>query len=71
MSYKARTLSILKVFKQTIPKFSLKIHLKILFWKTNNGTKQTKNFRDKAIGEKLIYIPNNDKQNYPSCRLNY
>ena len=29
MSYKARTLSILKVFKQTIPKFSLKIHLKI------------------------------------------
>ena len=26
--------------------------------------------RDKAMDNKLKYIPNNDKPNYPSCRLN-
>ena len=25
--------------------------------------------RDKAMADKLIYIPNDDTQNYPLCRL--
>ena len=25
--------------------------------------------RDKTIGNKLMYIPNEDSQNYPLCRL--
>ena len=24
---------------------------------------------DKAMADKLLYIPNDDKQNYPFCRL--
>ena len=27
------------------------------------------NFREKTIADKLMYIPNNNKQNYPFCRL--
>ena len=25
--------------------------------------------RDKTMDDEFIYIPNDDKQNYPSCRL--
>ena len=27
--------------------------------------------RDKTMDNKLTYIPNDDKQSYPFCRLNY
>ena len=30
---------------------------------------QRKNAMDKTMADKLIYIPNNDTQNYPFCRL--
>ena len=37
------------------------------YYKIN--VKQKNSIRDKTMDDKLLYIPNDDTQNYPFCRL--
>ena len=35
------------------------------------SSQDLKTSRDKTMADKLMYIPNDDIQNYPSCRLQF